>query len=98
MKGRLRIKFKEWIGNQVFRFEFGNRIINWFRSLLLVLIFVKLFEIPGFYYPIIIFVYGLIVWVIGYVCDKRKMYYYFDKAYYKRSNIFQKLEKMDSDK
>ncbi len=95
MRDDWKVSGKNWLGDQIFRFEFGNRVVNWFRSLLLVLIFVKLFNIQKWIYPVIIIVYAIIVWVIGYVCDKRKMYYYFDKAYYKRSNISQKLEAME---
>lgn len=86
---------KNWSGIQVFRFETGNRVINWFRSLLLVLIFVKMFEIQKWIYPVIIILYAVVVWIVGYMVDKKNLFYYFDVAYFDRGAISKKLDKMD---
>jgi len=86
------MKLQENLADQVFRFEFGNRIINLFRSLLLVLILVKLFEIPKWGYAAIIIGYAVFVWGLGYLCDKYKVYKYFDKSYLTRSALIDEID------
>jgi len=40
----------------------------------------------------------VLLWLIGYINDITKYYTYLDNEFYRRSNIFQKLEKMDTNK
>ena len=88
------MNLQQKLADQVFRFEFGNRIINLFRSLLLVLILVKLFEIPRWGYVVIILGYAVFVWGLGYLCDRYRVYKYFDKSYLTRSALIDEIDKI----
>ena len=68
-----------------FQFEFGNRIVNNFRSLILVLILVKMWNVPKWSYPIIIILYGIGTWWLGWISDKIRLPDFFQNEYYRRS-------------
>jgi len=82
-----RYKVKEKIALINFHFEFGNRIINNFKSLMMVLIVVKLFEVPYYFYPFIILIYGSACWFLGYISDKFKLPELFQSVYYSKSGF-----------
>jgi hypothetical protein len=80
-----RYKVKEKIALINFHFEFGTRIINNFRSLMMVVIVAKLFEVPLYFYPFIIFSYGSACWFLGYISDKFNLPPLFQSVYYTKS-------------
>ena len=80
-----RYKVKEKIALINFHFEFGNRIINNFRSLMMVVIVAKLFEVPFYFYPFIIFSYGSACWFLGYISDKFNLPALLQSVYYTKS-------------
>lgn len=86
--------FGDWLSDQMFRFELANRIINLFRSLLLVLILVKLFEVPNWAYVVIVLIYGLMCWLFGYIIDKTKFYKRIDKSYLRRSQLIDEIDEI----
>lgn len=77
-------KLKKLLAVINFHFEFGNRIINNFRSLLMVLILIKMWDVPNRFYWMIVLVYGFGCWLLGWVADKLRMHEYIQTEYYKR--------------
>jgi hypothetical protein len=80
----MKVRALEWIARVNFHFEFGNRIINNFRSMLMVLILVKMWEIPNRFYPGIVIGYALGCWFLGWAADRIGLHEYLQTEYYKR--------------
>lgn len=62
------------------------------------MILVKLFEIPKWGYFVIIIAYGLIVWYLGYLMDKTKLFKQLSKANLIRNQIMDELIELKNEK
>ena len=86
------MRLKELIAKINFQFELGNRIINNVRSVMILLIFIRVYEIPEFLYVPIFIVTGFLIWFIGFILDKKKFYYDIDNSTYERGKLGETLE------
>lgn len=67
-------------------------MVNNVRSVLIVLIFIRVYEIPEFLYVPIFIVSAVLIWLIGFWLDKKKFYYDIDNSVYERSKMGETLE------
>lgn len=67
-------------------------MVNNVRSVLIVLIFIRVYEIPEFLYVPIFILAAVLIWLIGFWLDKKKFYYDIDNSVYQRGKLGETLE------